>query len=513
MKRIYGIILCVYMVLGILPSVTVSAAEATLTILTEPKWESHGVFTEDVVLVVEKGKYGYVDLEGNYVIPPTYSKRDYNLVSFSEGFSAVQNRNNRMIGFFIDKQNKKHFDFGNVAPVLFKDGLAVGMRYNPNDIIIFDKNGEILERQGDPGEVLWFESVCGDGLYGFSKTGMIGYRASTVFGYMDKYQNVVIEPQFEGVQVFCNGIAPVKRNGRWGAINTSGEFIIQPQFEELLWGKSSLTSFCGGIFAAKKNGKWGVVNETGETVIDFIWDEPFTLSDDMNAVYKDGLYGYIDKNGRIVIEPQYEDANAFVNGAALVRRGGAYMLINTTGKQIGTETWDFEAAKYSVPYPEMLFYKKNDMWGLLKLKAPPITANPISSAVIVNGKSVTFNAYEIEGNNYFKLRDLAYVLNGTKKQFEVTWDGDSNAISLTSGQPYTAAGGEMSGKGVNIKFPTLTVSKIMLNGSLVNFTAYTIDGNNYFKLRGLGEAFDFGVVWDGTGNSVRIDTHTEYTTE
>jgi hypothetical protein len=51
----------------------------------------------------------------------------------------------------------------------------------------------------------------------------------------------------------------------------------------------------------------------------------------------------------------------------------------------------------------------------------------------VNGQSVAFNAYNIDGNNYFKLRDLAYALNGTEKQFEVGWDGAANAISLTSG--------------------------------------------------------------------------------
>ena len=147
------------------------------------------------------------------------------------------------------------------------------------------------------------------------------------------------------------------------------------------------------------------------------------------------------------------------------------------------------------------------------MEVPPITANPTSSAVIVNEKNVIFDAYEIEGNNYFKLRDLAYVLNGTKKQFEVVWDGDKNAISLTSDQAYTAVGSEMAGKGMSIKLPTPTSSQILLNGSLVNFTAYTIDGNNYFKLRDIGEAFDFGVVWDGARNAILIDTNTGYTTE
>ena len=65
------------------------------------------------------------------------------------------------------------------------------------------------------------------------------------------------------------------------------------------------------------------------------------------------------------------------------------------------------------------------------------TTNPSASTVLVDDKNVAFDAYNIADNNYFKLRDLAYTLSGSAKQFEVGWDGANNAISLTSGQPYT----------------------------------------------------------------------------
>ena len=49
---------------------------------------------------------------------------------------------------------------------------------------------------------------------------------------------------------------------------------------------------------------------------------------------------------------------------------------------------------------------------------PPttLTATPTNSTVLVNGKSIAFDAYSINDNNYLKLRDLAYILNGTEKQ-------------------------------------------------------------------------------------------------
>jgi len=151
--------------------------------------------------------------------------------------------------------------------------------------------------------------------------------------------------------------------------------------------------------------------------------------------------------------------------------------------------------------------------AMAPMAAAALIAEPTSSSVLVNGRPVAFDAYNIEGNNYFKLRDLAYILNGTQKQFEIGWDSANNAISLTRGRPYTAAGGEMAGKGSDVKMPTPTSSKITLDGIEVRFTAYNIDGNNYFKLRDIGQAFDFGVDWEAAGNAIVIDTGREYTPE
>jgi hypothetical protein len=145
------------------------------------------------------------------------------------------------------------------------------------------------------------------------------------------------------------------------------------------------------------------------------------------------------------------------------------------------------------------------------LTPPTLTAAPTTSTVVVNGKTVAFDAYHISDNNYFKLRDLAYILSGSEKQFEVTWDGAAQTIHLTSGRQYTIVGGEMEGKGTGTKTPTVTTSKVMLDGKEVSLTAYHIEGNNYFKLRDIGELFDFEVDWDGANQTIIIDTSKSYT--
>ncbi len=137
-----------------------------------------------------------------------------------------------------------------------------------------------------------------------------------------------------------------------------------------------------------------------------------------------------------------------------------------------------------------------------------VPANPTAAKVIINGKTVDFEAYNIYDNNYFKLRDVAKAITGTEKQFEVTWNGEKNLINLVSNKAYTTVGGELAlGDGVQKK-GVLCSSAIMKDCKECHLTAYTINDNNFFKLRDLGELFDFGVDWDGT--NIIIDTSKSY---
>lgn len=139
------------------------------------------------------------------------------------------------------------------------------------------------------------------------------------------------------------------------------------------------------------------------------------------------------------------------------------------------------------------------------------TAKPTSSSIYVDGKLTVFKAYTINGNNYFKLRDIAMVLRGTEKQFDVVYIPATNAIEMFSGKAYTSVGGEMAvPDGKTVTNATTTISKIYLDGTEVILTAFTISGNNYFKLRDIGALYDFGVTWDGTVNAIRIDSSKGY---
>ncbi len=135
-----------------------------------------------------------------------------------------------------------------------------------------------------------------------------------------------------------------------------------------------------------------------------------------------------------------------------------------------------------------------------------VTANPSTHKVYVDGERVNVAAYNIGGNNYFKLRDIAAVISGTPKQFEVGWDGTTNAISLTSNKPYTSVGGELAsipnGR-VNAKVST---AKVYKDGAKMDYAGYNIGNNNFYKLRDVTVSFGIGIRWDGTTMSMYLTT-------
>ena len=60
----------------------------------------------------------------------------------------------------------------------------------------------------------------------------------------------------------------------------------------------------------------------------------------------------------------------------------------------------------------------------------------------------------------------------------------------------------------NIKIENAYVSnsKIYLDGKEIQLNAYNINGNNYFKLRDIGEKINFSVNWDEATKTIMIDT-------
>lgn len=138
--------------------------------------------------------------------------------------------------------------------------------------------------------------------------------------------------------------------------------------------------------------------------------------------------------------------------------------------------------------------------------AESATAKPTTSKVYVGDEEVSFQAYLINGNNYFKLRDLAMIMNDTPSTFAIGWDGENNAITIETDEPYEPVGGELSlAENLETQTAKLSTSTIYFNGEQVQVTAYTINGNNYVKLRDIAAMIDFDVYYYAKNNSIHLD--------
>ena len=138
-------------------------------------------------------------------------------------------------------------------------------------------------------------------------------------------------------------------------------------------------------------------------------------------------------------------------------------------------------------------------------------ARPSAHHVYVDGRPVQPAAYEIAGNNYFKLRDLAVLVNGTDKQFSVDWSEESKCIFLRTDMPYQSVGGELSSS-ISTQQANLSTHRVYIDALPISFTAYEVAGNNYFKLRDLASALDIGIGWDESLRRVDISTTQSYDT-
>ena len=143
---------------------------------------------------------------------------------------------------------------------------------------------------------------------------------------------------------------------------------------------------------------------------------------------------------------------------------------------------------------------------MLSASAGAVRAVPSTHKLYVNNQLADVAAYNIEGNNYFKLRDIAKLVG-----FGVSYDPKVNCVTLTSNQPYEDDG---SG-GVKTTVQATDSAKpspqtIYVDGAQKSPTVYNINGNNYFKLRDLGEMIDFSVGFTAATSRVNIDTKKPY---
>ena len=135
------------------------------------------------------------------------------------------------------------------------------------------------------------------------------------------------------------------------------------------------------------------------------------------------------------------------------------------------------------------------------------TANVMASPqnLSVDGVDADCDKYNIDGSNYFKLRDLAQLLSKTNSRFSVSFDKQSNTVKVVSGEEYTPVGGELERGRDQPKMAVVSKQSVLIDGKATDgLSIYNIGGNNYFKLRDLGDLLGFTIDYDADSNTAIV---------
>ncbi|MCD1147769.1 DUF1343 domain-containing protein [Peptoniphilus sp. KCTC 25270] len=127
----------------------------------------------------------------------------------------------------------------------------------------------------------------------------------------------------------------------------------------------------------------------------------------------------------------------------------------------------------------------------------------------LDNQPTELRGYNINDYNYYRLRDLAALLEG-KVDFNA--EGAIDDITIYKNTPYVHFSSDVGATSQRVTAieKNLTI-QIIDNGQVQirNLKAYNIDGFNYFRLRDVGEILGFGVDYDGPNNRALVMTNAE----
>lgn len=173
--------------------------------------------------------------------------------------------------------------------------------------------------------------------------GFAAVRQGTNWGYVsENTKTLAIPVSFSVAGDFSGELAPAQRPGQsYGFINTSGDFVIAPEFD-------FAGAFSEGLAAVRSDGLWGYVSTTGNIAIDLVFSDAQSFSEDVAAVETFEGWVYIDQSGTEQINPDFQitAAGEFSDGMAPIQTTEGWGYIDKTGNPVITPNFD-EAGTFS----------------------------------------------------------------------------------------------------------------------------------------------------------------------
>lgn len=177
-----------------------------------------------------------------------------------------------------------------------------------------------------------------------------------------------------------------------------------------------------------------------------------------------------------------------------------------------TDNWFFKLPKYSsidvsVTTEFNLASIKKGLYGLPRLRVDmekqlkdieeiqpflkkTAKAVPKSVKVNLNGEEINMQSYRINNDDYFKLRDIALLLNETPYSFSIEWAEEGNTTVITTGEKYINSS-ESSSESYEKVIVSPINNNIVIDEINKCITSFQINNNNYFRLYDISKVIGF----------------------
>lgn len=192
------------------------------------------------------------------------------------------------------------------------------------------------------------------------ENGLSRVKKNDKWGLVNSDFKVVLEPEYDYINPLyvCEGKGARQvlmeagyNRMAYGFIDTLGEIVIRPKFSEV-------GDFCEGMVRVKADGKWGFADATGTIVVAPKYREVGDFHEGVARVRDKRWWGYIDKQGNVVTPQRYLRAGDFHEGLAWVQDGkffgfigiNGFMLIPAEFSQVGDFSQGLAKAKRKGKY-------------------------------------------------------------------------------------------------------------------------------------------------------------------
>jgi subtilisin family serine protease len=149
-----------------------------------------------------------------------------------------------------------------------------------------------------------------------------------------------------------------------------------------------VTHFANGLATVKKAGKYGFADYTGRLVIDAVYDDIFNIGSNngASAVKRNGKWGVIDNKGGIMVPLEFEIINSY-GPFCIISNEDKMGIITRNGEEklapVYDDIDDLRYMRYKGEQPGLFKIQQNGKWGVLNKKLELVVA-PVYDEIIGN---------------------------------------------------------------------------------------------------------------------------------